>query len=699
MDTNLKTSKKIRAFIYRLIAFGALFSMLTTVILGREAFVNLHKEGSGILTGDIYYLTEFREYVSEMYLQAMLGYAGIGDDNGYPLTGSNAHTANTKAQDSFLRLTDLAWNDLTYYVNFETYKSISQNITFPLFSEYDDHLLLSDDVRLCCYWNGKEGTLSFFGKTSEDPSDYANKYYNVQYSPNGEGAKNVRVLIAIAADDYQSKYIRELSETARGYAKILWMFILSLTLFVLFAILSLFTFKAGKQAQKDYTACSHKVWFELKLLIVLALLVLCFNLHLWHFNGILFRRIFASDYVYLYLPTGILLYLFLSDLLTNGSITLKNSLTYRLILYVKEFATSVAWKRKAMFLQLGVTLASLVVMGVGIHLIQDNNWRTLAISSAYRLRETTQRYYRCGWTLLIAGILIFLINLFIRKFIKDTAALTTKLSSIYTGQESKPLSLSRYSLLKEASNQLNSVEHGIEAAVDEANRSNKMRVELITNVSHDLKTPLTSIINYADLLCEENLPAPSDEYATALRTKAYRLKDMVQDVFEISKATSGNLPVELVQLDLAKLIRQTLADMDERIQATSLTFKLNIAEEPLMIEADGEKLYRVFQNLFINALQYSLENSRVHIYVTREDNSAHATIKNISKQEITFETTEIVERFVRADTSRTTEGSGLGLSIAQSFTEACNGNFRIETDADMFTAHVYFPLIEEETKG
>lgn len=692
MDTNLKTSKKIRAFIYRLITFGAFFTMFTTAILGREAFVNLHKEGNGILTGDIYYLTEFREYVSEMYLQAMLGYAGIGDDNGYPLTGSNANAANTKAQESFLRLTDQAWNDLTYYVNYETYKSISKNITFPLFSEYDEHLLLSDDVMLCCYWNGKEGVLSFFGKHSEDPSAYANQYYNVQYSPNGEGAKNVRVLIAIAKDNYQSEYISELSETARGYAKILWMFFISCTLFVICAVLSLLTLKAGRQAKKDYTDCSHKVWFELKLLIIMALLVLCFNLHLWHFNGILFRRIFASDYVYLYLPTGMLLYLFLSDLLTNRSIALKNSITYKLVLYVKEFAKSVAWKRKAMLLQLGATLLSLIIMGMGILLIKRNNWRKLALSGVHIPRDVMQMYYRIGWILLIAGILLFLTGLFIHKFIKDTAALTTKLSSIYTGQESKPLSLSRHSLLKEASNQLNSVEHGIEAAVDEANRSNKMRVELITNVSHDLKTPLTSIINYADLLCEENLPTPSDEYAAALRAKAYRLKDMVQDVFEISKATSGNLPIELVQLDLVKLIRQTLADMDERIQQSALTFKLNVAEEPLLIEADGEKLYRVFQNLFVNALQYSLENSRVHVSVTREEDRAHVTVKNISKQEINFDTTEIVERFVRADASRTTEGSGLGLSIVQSFTEACNGSFQIETDADMFTAHVYFPL-------
>ena len=222
-----------------------------------------------------------------------------------------------------------------------------------------------------------------------------------------------------------------------------------------------------------------------------------------------------------------------------------------------------------------------------------------------------------------------------------------------------------------------------------------MRVELITNISHDLKTPLTSIINYADLLCEEELPPQAAEYATSLKAKAYRLKKMVQYVFDISKATSGNLPVENHALDLAKLVRQTLADMEERIGASSLQFKTVIADEPLMIMADGDKLYRVFQNLIVNALQYSLEGSRVHIHLSAKDGWAYATMKNTSKWELDFDTEEIMERFVRADASRTTEGSGLGLSIVQSFTEACGGTFTITTDADMFTACVRFPLLPQ----
>lgn len=173
-----------------------------------------------------------------------------------------------------------------------------------------------------------------------------------------------------------------------------------------------------------------------------------------------------------------------------------------------------------------------------------------------------------------------MLSIRLRRFVSDTTAIANKLTDISTGTPGKELVVSDHSLLKQAAANLNEVEHGIETAVEQNICANRMRVELIINVSHDLKTPLTSIINYADLLCEEKLPEPAREYADALRTKAYRLKGMVQDVFELSKATSGNLPIEKTRLDLAKLVRQTLADMDERIQQSSLTFKLSIVTEP-----------------------------------------------------------------------------------------------------------------------
>ena len=219
-------------------------------------------------------------------------------------------------------------------------------------------------------------------------------------------------------------------------------------------------------------------------------------------------------------------------------------------------------------------------------------------------------------------------------------------------------------------------------------------MELLTNVSHDLKTPLTSIINYADLLCAEPLEGAAADYAKVIQRKADRLKHMVQDVFDLSKAASGSLPLAPAPIDLAKLIRQTLADMDEAIAASPLTFRTSLAPEAWVL-ADGERMYRVFQNLFSNALRYSLAGSRVYVELTAENGQAVARVKNVAGYEMEFDPGEITERFVRGDPSRTGEGSGLGLSIAKSFTEACGGTLEVRVDADLFCVQVALPLTEK----
>ena len=235
------------------------------------------------------------------------------------------------------------------------------------------------------------------------------------------------------------------------------------------------------------------------------------------------------------------------------------------------------------------------------------------------------------------------------------------------------------------------IQQGFDAALDERMKSERMKIALIANVSHDLKTPLTSILSYADLLCGEELPEPAGDYARILRSKALRLKDMVQDVFEVSKAASGQLPVTLERIDYGKLIRQTLADMAEAIEESPVLIREQLPDAPVLIRADGQRLYRVFQNLIQNALQYSLPGSRVYIRLEMEEGKAAASVKNTSQAELK-PGTDYTERFVRGDESRTDGGSGLGLSIARSFTEACGGTLSIETDGDRFTAIVEFPL-------
>lgn len=275
--------------------------------------------------------------------------------------------------------------------------------------------------------------------------------------------------------------------------------------------------------------------------------------------------------------------------------------------------------------------------------------------------------------------------------LRDLIPLTDQLSTLRSGGAAQPLTLPEGSDLSAAAGDLNRVQEGLRSAVAEQMKSERMKVELIANVSHDLKTPLTSVVSYAALLGEEeDLPPHVKDYIRILNEKARRLQVMVQDVFEVSKAASGELPLHMEQLDLTRLLDQTLADMDETIRRSGLTFRTTLPSNPVWITADGDRLYRVFQNLIQNALRYSLEGSRVYITLEVKEGRAAAMVKNTSRDELPSGV-DFTARFVRGDASRTDGGSGLGLAIASSFTAACGGTLRVETDADLFTVEVTFP--------
>ena len=282
-----------------------------------------------------------------------------------------------------------------------------------------------------------------------------------------------------------------------------------------------------------------------------------------------------------------------------------------------------------------------------------------------------------------------------RKTTADIDKLLTHIQSAGAGQPTGELALPEDSDLQEAAAGLGHMEEGLRAALEEQMKSERTKIELIANVSHDLKTPLTSIVSYTELLQqEEDLPDHVRDYVRILAEKSQRLQTMVRDVFEVSKAAAGNLPVALRPLDYAKLLRQTLADMSEEIERASASLRPRLPEEPVWIEADGDRLYRVFQNLIGNALKYALDGSRIYLDLTVEGNAAAAVVRNISRDELP-QGVDLTERFVRGDASRTDGGSGLGLSIARTFTEACGGSFALRTEADLFTVRVSFPLTDK----
>lgn len=240
-------------------------------------------------------------------------------------------------------------------------------------------------------------------------------------------------------------------------------------------------------------------------------------------------------------------------------------------------------------------------------------------------------------------------------------------------------------ILKDIANNVMNIEDGLDKAIDKAVKSEKMKGELITNVSHDLKTPLTSIINYIDLLDRENISEEDKKrYLEILKERSLRLKVLIEDLFEASKASSGTLELDMENLDPVALIRQTIGEFENEIEKSNLQFIKNIPEGKLSIYADGKKTFRVFQNLISNILKYSMKNSRVYIEVCEEDEYISIVFKNISEYQVDFTEEEILERFKRGDSSRTTEGSGLGLSIAKSLVELQGGQFIISIDGDLF---------------
>ena len=246
--------------------------------------------------------------------------------------------------------------------------------------------------------------------------------------------------------------------------------------------------------------------------------------------------------------------------------------------------------------------------------------------------------------------------------------------------------------LKKHEENLQSIQSGIQKAVDEQTRAERMKTELITNVSHDIKTPLTSIVNYVDLLEKEDIqPEKAKEYVDVLHRQSARLKKLTEDLVEASKASSGCLPVHLARTDVNVLLSQLAGDYLEKLEAAQLEPVFHPAPSQPKIQADGQLLSRVLGNLFSNICKYAMPGTRVYFESSANAGIVTITFKNISKYELNIPAEELMARFVRGDRSRHTEGSGLGLSIAQSLTELQGGSFRLEIDGDLFKAIVSFP--------
>lgn len=395
------------------------------------------------------------------------------------------------------------------------------------------------------------------------------------------------------------------------------------------------------------------------------------------------------------------------DYLINGKLIKYNSITaitlagiagfvicaikiFLYLIYVRKFKCKLMWNTSLCRLVLGKSRqAALDLYDNGSLVVRT--WLPYLIFLALNLVLVL---------LGLTGTLIaFIIDMFVGVWLYNESRVRSKIVDgidVIAGGDAKhkidTAGMHGYNLnLAEA---VNSIGDGIDKAVSTSMKDERMKADLITNVSHDIKTPLTSIINYVDLLKRANIEDETARgYIDILEQKSLRLKALTNDLVEISKISSGNITLELVNLNMVEMINQVTGEFDERFKEKSLIPILNLPKEDVVIHADGQALYRILENLYINIYKYALRGTRVYIDLATNENKALLTIRNISAEPVNLDSAMLTERFIRGDISRGTEGSGLGLSIAKSLAEAQNGRLELSLDGDLFKVVVSFDLI------
>lgn len=294
-------------------------------------------------------------------------------------------------------------------------------------------------------------------------------------------------------------------------------------------------------------------------------------------------------------------------------------------------------------------------------------------------------------------ILFFVMRTVLNGIKKEYQLLLKSTNQLAEGQLDLPIE-GDVGIFRPIQDELKKIQSGFKKAVDEEVKNERMKTELVTNVSHDLRTPLTAIITYIDLLKNEKDEEKRKEYTEVLERKSLRLKALIEDLFEMSKAASKTIQMNYMKVDLVGLIRQAELENEEKIREAHLEFRWKLPEDKVVLWLDSEKTYRIFENLIVNITKYAMPHTRVYIEMNERPDDVQIFMKNVSAGELNFNTEEITDRFVRGDSSRNTEGSGLGLAIAKSFAQLQHGNLNITTEADLFKAEIILPKLEMSEK-
>ena len=305
-------------------------------------------------------------------------------------------------------------------------------------------------------------------------------------------------------------------------------------------------------------------------------------------------------------------------------------------------------------------------------------------------------FYSFGLLVLAIAIETITLAAILWKFLVEYEFINEETDKIASGDTKRTINEKLFfGINRRMAHSVNSIGMGIDKAVDQNVKNERMKTDLITNVSHDIKTPLTSIINYVHLLDQEELENEKAQgYVKILEEKSNRLKILVDDLVEASKLSSGTIKLTKTKINLTELIRQSLGEYEEKFEDKKLNIVTNFPEDEVYIFADGRKMWRLLENLYGNIYKYALANTRVYIYANIVGSKVRVEVKNISESQLNFNSDQLTERFIRGDVSRSTEGSGLGLSIAQSIVENHGGTFDIILDGDLFKVIFVMDLIK-----
>ncbi|MGL4913800.1 MAG: sensor histidine kinase [Romboutsia sp.] len=678
----MRTNKTFK-FICLVISFVCVSTLISMI----PTSVRMIETGSGVLSSymsDTKFGIESNFYNSRAFDDDLIGYLTDISSRSVRDIGDDKADKDYKEREKEKKLTQETLDEIVnakYFVINNDTKEIYTNTEYKTSQDFVKNISGECDVKI----KSEDYNISYDKKVGEE--EYSKPNVNNQLGSR-MALKNGEIYISIPENftNYMNHYDQIYQAKIDFDNNIMYMLIIIAVSGVAFVlgIISIILYKRNK----SYLFEEDSFW--LKMSKVMPLEVYLFGLFLavnFAMQGMYWGYDIVGTFFSCFFGIGFIMtvfYIFNRQMNTydNKLDIFKTTFIYRILRLLKGIISKIV--RESRGITRSMPLAKrIIVIGIICLFINVIGWIMDVAAYSYIFSLGAAVISLVGFTYYVLKKLSYL------SYIIDGTA------RIKNGDIHHKLTLVGDDNFTELADNINNIRDGLDNAIDSQLRSERMKSELITNVSHDLKTPLTSIINYIALIKKEEDIKPEylKDYINVLDSKSKRLKVLIEDLFEASKASSGNIELNMEKIELTQLLRQSIGELDEKLSESNLDLKINVPEEKVYIRADGRRMYRVLENLLGNISKYSLPNTRVYIDILEEDDRVKLTMKNISSYELNFDPDEIMERFKRADDSRNTEGSGLGLAIARDLINLQGGSFKIDIDGDLFKSIVEFNSI------